>query len=326
MRRTQAPRTESCADKDLREALAGLLSKPKRLSAKLFYDEAGSRLFQRITELPEYYLTRTEIALLRQIGPAMRELLPPGLAVVEYGAGSESKAEILLRSLRSPAAYIGIDIAAEMLDDSIARLQYRFPSLIVEAMLADFASPPGLPRQIAGVNRLGFFPGSTIGNMDPTEAGAFLRRTRRSLGENSWFLIGVDLRKDPAILVPAYDDEQGVTAAFNRNILVRLNREAGADFDPKAFAHAAIWNEAESRIEMHLVSRGPQEVSFLGHVIRFSAGESIHTENSYKHTTQGFRTLAQGSGWEGMELWTDPDDLFSVHLLKAGPCAIGAKR
>ena len=322
MSSSQAPRVERWVDqggKDyLGEALAGLLAERKRLPAKLLYDEMGSRLFQHITELREYYPTRTEIELLRRMGPVLGELLPPGLAVVEYGAGSERKAEILLGSLRSPRAYIGIDIAAGVLEASIVRLKLRFPSLIIQAMVADFVNPTGLPSQIRDLARLGFFPGSTIGNMDPSEATAFLGRTRRLLGTTSWFLVGVDLRKDPAILVPAYDDGEGITAAFNRNMLVRLNREGDANFDPEAFTHVALWNDVESRIEMHLVSRRPQIVSFLGHQIRFLAGESIHTENSYKHTVDGFRALAKAGGWEPRELWTDPDDLFSVHLLQAG--------
>jgi L-histidine Nalpha-methyltransferase len=301
------------------DALAGLLAPRKTLPAKLFYDAEGCRLFNLITELPEYYLTRTELALLERIGPLARPLIPERAAVVEYGAaGSETKAAILLSALRRPAAYVPIDVAEAELKEGAARLGRRFPGLAVHPVAADFLAPFRLPAAVDGLPRLGFFPGSTIGNLEPPTAIRFLSQVRQTLGAGALFLLGADLRKSPEILLPAYDDAQGVTAAFNRNVLVRLNREAGADFDLDGFSHRTIWNDRESRIEMHLVSRRAQTVHLGGRAIRFAEGETIHTENSYKHTTQRFLAIAEAAGWRGMQLWTDPDDLFSIHLLEAG--------
>jgi dimethylhistidine N-methyltransferase len=199
------------------------------------------------------------------------------------------------------------------------RLRERRPSLLVCVVPADFMDVAALPREVPPLPRLGFFPGSTIGNLDPPDVLRFLRQAREALGHDASFLIGVDVRKDPAILLPAYDDAQGVTAAFNRNLLVRLNREAGADFDPATFAHRAVWNDAESRIEMHLVSQRNQTVRVAGQSIRFSRGETIHTENSYKHAPERFAALADGAGWHSTKLWTDPARLFSLHLLQPRP-------
>lgn len=299
------------------EALTGLLAKRKTLPPKLFYDAEGCRLFALITELPEYYLTRTELTLLDRIGSEIGEAVPERCAVIEYGAGSETKAAILLSALRRPAAYVPIDVAERELAEGAARLARAFPSVKVRPIAADFLAPLHLPEMVAGLPRLGFFPGSTIGNFDPAAAIRFLSGVRQTLGGRAQFLVGADLRKDPGLLIPAYDDAQGVTAAFNRNILARLNRDAAADFDPEAFEHRVIWNDAESRIEMHLVSRGAQTAHIAGRPIRFAAGESIHTENSYKYTPEGLRELAGQAGWRVTQLWTDPDDLFSIHLLQA---------
>lgn len=299
------------------EALAGLSARPKTLPAKLFYDAEGCRLFGRITALPEYYPTRTELALLPEVARAVGAALPPGLAVIEYGAGDETKAALLLEALRHPAAYVPIDIAAPELLAAADRLRRRWPELVVAPLAADFLAPLRLPPVAPDAPRLGFFPGSTIGNLDPDGAVRFLRAARATLGDGSHFLIGVDLRKSPAILVPAYDDAAGVTAAFNLNLLARLNREAGAGFDLDAFAHRAVWNAEESRIEMHLVSRHAQTVRVAGHVVSFAPGETIHTENSYKYTGEGFRALAAPAGWRPAQSWTDRDGLFSLHLLAA---------
>jgi dimethylhistidine N-methyltransferase len=317
-----APDTLVEAD-TLAEALAGLSRPQKTLPPKLFYDDAGCRLFRRITELPEYYLTRTERVLLTRIAPALAMILPPRGVLVEYGASDESKAELLLRQTRADAAalfadYVAIDIAAAALHDLRNRLRWSHPDLAVHLVAADFQRPLTLPSSVPDGPRLGFFPGSTIGNMEPAEAGRFMRQARQTLGDGARFVVGVDLRKDPDKLIAAYDDAAGVTAAFNRNLLVRLNREAGADFDPAAFAHAAVWNAAHSRIEMHLVSRREQVVHIGGHRLRFAAGETIHTENSYKHTPEGFAALVIAAGWRHSEMWTDPDRLFSLHLLTAG--------
>jgi len=303
------------------EALAGLLGKRKSLPPKLFYDAEGCRLFERITELPEYYLTRAERALLAAQAPEIAAELPAGAALVEYGASSEEKAATLLDALaaggRQAACYVPIDLADGALVALAERMRATHPALPVHPVVADFLHPLILPEATLPP-RIGFFPGSTIGNLDPDAARGFLRAARGALGGGARFLLGVDLRKSPAVLVPAYDDAAGVTAAFNRNVLVRLNREAGADFEPAAFDHRAVWNAAEGRIEMHLVSRREQVVHLAGRLIRFAAGESIHTENSYKYTPQGVRLLAAAAGWRHRRLWTDPEGLFSLHLLSAG--------
>jgi L-histidine Nalpha-methyltransferase len=300
-------------------ALAGLRARPKTLPASLFYDEAGCELFYRITELPEYYLTRTELALLPLVAEEAAALVPAPAALVEYGASDETKAGFLLDRKRDEtpvfAAYVPIDVAAPALAALRARLARIRPGLAVFPVAADFMAPVALPAAVHGLARLGFFPGSTIGNLDPPQARAFLAGTRAALGPGAQLLVGVDLRKDPAILLPAYDDAAGVTAAFNRNLLVRLNREAAADFDPAAFDHRALWSATEGRIEMHLVSRRAQAVTLAGETIRFARGETIHTENSYKHTTAGFAALAAAAGWTPRRLWTDAADWFSVHLL-----------
>ena len=296
-------------------ALTGLLQPQKTLPAKLFYDQSGCELFRRITELPEYYLTRTERALLADIAPRIAETVR-GLAVlVEYGASDEAKAELLLRTAVF-SAYVPIDVAAPQLDEMRARLRRRRPELLVYPLPADFMDVAALPGTVPHLPRFGFFPGSTIGNLDPPEACRFLHRSRQTLGRESWLLVGVDLRKDPAILLPAYNDAQGVTAAFNRNLLVRLNREAAADFDLEAFAHEAVWNGEASRIEMHLVSLREQRVHVAGHAVHFRRGETIHTENSYKYELERFAMLAEEAGWHTSEAWTDPARLYSMHLLE----------
>jgi L-histidine N-alpha-methyltransferase len=282
-------------------ALSGLLASPKTLPPKLFYDEEGCRLFEAITRLPEYYPTRTERALLGAVVAEAVADVPPGAALVEYGASHEGKAAFLLDATTAFSAYVPIDIASQA----------------VHPIAADFLSRFALPQAVARAPRFGFFPGSTIGNLEPSRARSFLAEARQLLGTQARFLIGVDLRKDPAILVPAYDDAAGVTAAFNLNLLRRLNREAEADFDLAEFAHRADWNEQEGRIEMHLVSRRAQTVTVAGRRIAFACGETIHSENSYKYTEAGFTNLAASAGWRSLKLWTDPSRLFSLHLLGA---------
>jgi len=312
----------SAASRDVTgAALAGLLRPQKTLPAKLFYDEAGCRLFAQITELPEYYLTRTEHALLELVAPQVTAALPGPAVLVEYGASDETKAGFLLRGrdrAGAPAirAYVPIDVAAPALQQMRARLRRERPDLLVFPVAADFMEAMTLPEQVPDLRRLGFFPGSTIGNLDPPAVRQFLQQARQTLGGEAGFLIGVDLRKDPALLLPAYNDSAGVTAAFNLNLLVRLNREAGANFDPACFVHHAVWNDADSRIEMHLVSKGDQVVQLDGHTVRFARGETIHTENSYKYAPEHFAALATESGWHTAELWTDPQQLFSLHLLE----------
>ncbi|MDE2005722.1 MAG: L-histidine N(alpha)-methyltransferase [Rhodospirillales bacterium] len=302
-------------------ALAGLTAHPKTLPARLFYDGAGCALFYRITELPEYYLTRTELGMLPAIARAVADAMPAPAVLVEYGASEETKAGFLLDRDRAGApvfsSYVPIDIAAPSLAAMRARLARARPGLAVWPIAADFQRPPALPDAVRGLARLGFFPGSTIGNLEPAQARDFLRGAAARLGEGARMLVGVDLRKDAARLLAAYDDAAGVTPAFNRNLLVRLNREAGADYDPLAFDHRAVWNAEQSRIEMHLASRQAQRVRVAGRVVEFAAGETIHTENSYKHAPDGFAALAASAGWRAERRWIDPERWFSVHLLAA---------
>ena len=297
-----------------RIALEGLLAPRKTLPPSLFYDEEGCRLFYRITELPEYYLTRTERVLLADIGPRVAEQAGPGAVLVEYGASHEEKAGFLLASPVAFRSYIPIDVAAGELVRLRARMAVSHPALDVQPVVADFMLPIQLVLP-AGAPVLGFFPGSTIGNLEPNAARDFLIRARTTLGPRARFLLGADLRKAPSLLIPAYDDAAGVTAAFNRNLLVRLNREAGADFDPVAFRHQALWNDAESRIEMHLVSLRDQAVRLNGATIGFREGETIHTENSYKHTPERLLALARDAGWAPLRQWTDPAGRFGHFLL-----------
>ncbi len=301
-------------------ALAGLLAPRKTLPPSLFYDEEGCRLFYQITELPEYYLTRTEFRLLESIAPAVAALLPAGTTLVEYGASDETKAEMLLRQRTRSGdavfrAYVPIDVAAPALRAMRRRMAASHPGLTVTPVTADFTRPIVLPAREGEAAIMGFFPGSTIGNLDPGPGVAFLRRARNTLGANARFLFGFDTCRDPARLIPAYDDPAGVTARFNRNMLVRLNREAGADFPIDRFAHRAVWNEAESRIEMHLVSMDARTVTVAGQPVRFARHETIHTENSYKYAPEHMRTMIEAAGWSTMKTWADPDDLFSLWLL-----------
>ena len=299
-------------------ALEGLTAYPKTLPPKLFYDAEGVRLFEAITRLPEYYVTRTERALLERFGGDIAALAARGSALVEFGASDEAKAVLLLdRAQGRFSTYIPIDVAREALGALAARLGKTHPALQVAPVCGDFLAPLVLPCIGARTPGFGFFPGSTIGNLDPAMAISFLANVRRELGAGAWLIVGVDLRKDIDRLLHAYDDAAGVTAAFNRNLLTRLNREAAADFIVEGFAHRARWNEAESRIEMHLESLRPQTVHIAGQIINFAAGETIHTENSYKHSIAGFQALAGQAGWSAEKAWVDEERLFSIHALKA---------
>ena len=300
----------------LAEIRAGLGSPTKTLPAKLFYDEEGCRLFGLITHLEEYYVTRAEMALLRAQAPAIIAAAPAD-TLVEYGASDESKADLLLAQ-GTFDAYVPIDIAPAALDALSERLGSTRPGLAVTPVVADFTQPLTLPSIIADTRMCGFFPGSTIGNFDPEGVITFLKGAAHTLagaGDIARLVVGTDLRKDPARLVAAYDDASGVTAAFNKNMLVHVNRIAAADFDIDAFRHVAAWNDAQSRIEMHLVSLRPQTVRAAGRSYAFAEGESIHTESSYKHTPEAFRNLAEQAGWQGREFWTD--SLFGIHLLES---------
>ena len=302
----------------LDEILAGLSTPQKTLPAKLFYDEAGCALFNRITLLPEYYVTRAEMALLDRHAPEIAAHAPPGAALIEYGASDEAKGVALLDAGRDFAAYVPVDIAGPALAAIAERMRDSHPALAVVAVAADFLQPLALPPSVAGLPPFGFFPGSTIGNFRPPMVGRFLRAVRATLSgaDAPGFVVGTDLRKDPGRLLPAYDDAAGVTAAFNRNILLHVNRIAEAGFEPDAFDHRAVWNAQEGRIEMHLQSRHAQAVEVAGRTIRFRPGETIHTEDSYKHTPDGFAALATEAGWRSAGFWSDPDGLFGMHLLR----------
>lgn len=301
----------------LADALAGLSAARKTLPCKWLYDAEGARLFEAITRLPEYYPTRTEIGILRDQAPAIAAAIGPGAAVVEFGPGDGAKAALLLAGLDAPAAYVPVEIAPEWLDGAASRVAAALPGLWVLPVVADFSMPFALPKGVGQAPRLGFFPGSTIGNFEPEEAVAFLRRARISLGRGARLLLGADLVKDRAVLEAAYDDAAGVTAAFDLNLLRRLNREAGADFDLSGFRHRAVWNAALERVEMHLVSLRAQSVRLGGREIRFAAGETIHTENSHKYRPERLAALARAGGWRAAAMWTDPARLFSVWLLEA---------
>jgi dimethylhistidine N-methyltransferase len=298
------------------EAIAGLSAEPKWLLAKYFYDRAGSELFERITVLPEYYPTRTELSILEAHGREIARLFPAGTALVEFGAGSSRKVRLLLSAAKTLGAYVPVDISHEFLADESARLQRDFPALGIVPVAADFMQPFELPAEVLARPRVGFFPGSTIGNFEPKDARVFLRNAGQVLGRGAMLIVGVDLIKDEAVLHAAYNDQDGVTAAFNLNLLQRMNRELGADFDLESFEHSAFFNREKSRIEMHLVSTRPQTVRVAGKKFRFRAGESIHTESSYKYSIDGFRALARSAGASPVAVWADTREYFSVHALK----------
>jgi dimethylhistidine N-methyltransferase len=298
-----------------RDVIAGLTARPKRLSPKYFYDQAGAQLFEDITALPEYYLTRCELEVLRERAPEMARFFPAGSALIEFGSGSSKKVRILLEAAPTIAAYIPVDISSEMLVQEAEELRRDYPRLAVLPVEADFTQPFSLPAEAAGMAHTGFFPGSTIGNFEPHEACAFLRHAGRMLGRSATLIIGVDLVKDVSVLNAAYDDAAGVTAKFNLNLLARINRELGANFDLASFSHEAFYNAERHRIEMHLASKKRQKVRVAGRAIEFRAGETIHTENSYKYTLDSFRALARGSGWDPVAVWTDAGANFSIHAL-----------
>jgi dimethylhistidine N-methyltransferase len=300
------------------DVLEGLRDTPKRLPPKYFYDATGSRLFQQITELPEYYLTRCELGILRENAAGMAKLIPQGACLVEFGSGSSAKVRILLQAAPQVAAYVPVDISADVLEGEAAVLRRDFPKLSVSPLAGDFTQTVELPASLTAVPKVGFFPGSTVGNFEPHEAAAFLRNAGRILGRDSILIIGVDLIKDAAILNAAYNDQAGVTEAFNLNLLARINRELSADFKLENFEHHAFYNRERHRIEMHLASAKRQKVKVCGETIDFRAGETIHTENSYKYSVPSFGALARGSGWMPAGLWTDAKTYYSVHALKWG--------
>ena len=295
------------------DVLSGLKAAPKRLLPKYFYDDAGSLLFERITELPEYYPTRTEIGILREHAVDICKLIPEGAALVEFGAGAAKKARILLRAAPQLAAYVPVDICAEMIEREAAELRADFPKLKVLPVKADITTPFTLPDEAkAAPARVGFFPGSTIGNFEPHEAAGFLRNAAQILGKGATLIIGVDLIKPVEVLTAAYNDKAGVTAKFNCNLLKRINRELGGTFKLDCFEHHAIYNVERHRIEMHLASRKRQRVKVAGETIDFRAGETIHTENSYKYSVESLAALARGTGWTPALAWRDAKKYFSI--------------
>jgi dimethylhistidine N-methyltransferase len=297
-----------------RDVLEGLGRAQKSLPAKYFYDEAGSQLFDRICDLPEYYPTRTETGILRDAAGRIAARAGAGCSLVEFGSGSSTKVRILLDAMDAPAAYVPIDISAEHMRSAASALRADYPGLDVVPMAADFTRAVHLPADLPG-RRVGFFPGSTIGNFTPPEAADFLRQAGETLGEASLLVLGVDLRKQVGRLEAAYNDAAGVTAAFNLNLLHRMNRELGGTFDVAAFRHRAFFNPVESRIEMHLESLADQTVEVAGQGVKFGAGETIHTENSYKYSVDDLEALAGRAGWKVQERFTDTDGLFAVFCL-----------
>jgi L-histidine Nalpha-methyltransferase len=296
------------------DVMAGLSASPKNLSPKYFYDLAGSALFERITRLPEYYPTRAEIGILQDNAPAIASMFPPGSALIEFGSGSSRKARILLSAAATIGAYVPVDISGDFLQQDLRELRRDLPHLLVHPLVEDFTRPFQIPERLAALPRVGFFPGSTIGNFEPQDAKRFLRHIGTVLGPGALLIIGIDLIKDEETLNRAYNDAEGVTAKFNLNLLVRINRELDANFDLTAFEHKAFFNRGLHRIEMHLVSARRQQAQIDGTTIDFAAGETIHTESSYKYTVESFRALARDSGWSPICLFTD--GLFCVHALR----------
>lgn len=299
------------------DVIAGLSRPQKAIPPKYFYDERGSELFDAICDVPEYYPTRTEAALLSRIAPALAGELSELSHLVEYGSGASRKTRIVLDALENLKTYVPIDVSEEFLLNVADRLAADYPALDVMPVVGDFSDPIELPAETESGQRAGFFPGSTIGNLGPAGGAAFLSSARQSLGAGSAFLLGADLIKDEDTLRAAYNDSAGVTAQFNLNLLSRINRELGADFNESAFRHKAIWNARESRIEMHLVSGAAQTVAIDGRRFRFRPGETIHTENSYKFTPASLTALAASAGWKLRNIWTDRAFPFAVALFYA---------
>lgn len=299
-----------------RDIVAGLARYPKATPPIWFYDQRGSELFEAIAELPEYYPTRTETALLQYHGTDLTDAIGRGRAVIEFGAGSARKTPHLLQAI-DPSAYVPIDISGDFLHASSAALASAFPGLRVLPLVGDFNADLTLPSAIDGLPRLGFFPGSTIGNLEPAAAVDLLRSMRRLLDEGALLLIGMDRIKDPARLIAAYDDAAGVTAAFNLNLLTRINRELEGDLPLDGFAHRALWNDSKARIEMHLEAVRPLHFHVAGHAFDMAQGETIHTESSHKYGPRDEKLLLRAGGWEPVRQWTDAEGLFSLILAAA---------
>ncbi len=305
------------------ELVAGLAAQPRAIAPKWFYDAAGSQLFEKICQQPEYYPTRVELALLDRYACEIARQIGSDAEVIEFGAGAARKVRLLLDALQTPSGFVPVDISGEHLLGAVSRLRTERPGLEVRPVIADFTQAVELP--LPRGRRVGFFPGSSIGNFEPSQAIHLLRRFGAML-TGGWLIVGVDLVKAPEILHAAYNDRAGVTAAFNLNLWVRANREAGADFALAGWAHSAFYNAPHRRIEMHLVSRCVQRVTLAGQAFDFAEGDSVHTENSYKYSVPSFQDLAHAAGWEPRSVWTDRERRFSMHLLRHGEPDAGAGR
>jgi dimethylhistidine N-methyltransferase len=300
------------------EILEGLARSQKEIHPKYLYDSKGSALFEEICKLKEYYPTRTEISILRNFNSEITSLIGANALLIEFGAGSSIKTRILLRALRNPSGYVPIDISRDFLLNSVKKLNEEFPGLKIHPIAADYTASVTLPSNFLAQSgkKVGFFPGSTLGNFNPYDAKVFLSHAARLLGPGGWFLIGIDLIKDQLQLESAYNDSLGITAAFNLNILTRMNRELGANFDINLFRHRAHFNVSENRIEMHLISLKDQLVTIAGRTFAFREGETIHTENSYKFAPREFENFVETVGFSKLKLWTDPEEMFAVYLLE----------
>ncbi|XRD81746.1 L-histidine N(alpha)-methyltransferase [Dyella halodurans] len=310
-------KTQNDDNEFARDAVAGLSGSRKTLSPKYFYDAAGSELFEQICATPEYYPTRTELSLLATIAPALAAAMPDGAALVELGSGASEKTRLLLDAAPQLSSYVPIDISGAALAQARKRLEAIYPNLAIRPLVADFTQPLLLPDEFRRAAVIGFFPGSTIGNFEPADATNLLRKLRAELGDASQLIVGVDLVKDIKTLLAAYNDADGVTARFNKNLLVRFNRELGANIDLDLFEHQSVWNPDKQRIEMHLVSQVDQRVTVAGKEFRFDAGETIHTENSHKFTPASFASLVQGTGWKIAQTWVSEAQPFGVFRLVA---------
>lgn len=302
-----------------RDVLAGLAQRRKSIPCTWLYDRRGSELFEAITRLDVYYPTRCEMQILERCASSIAAAAGPRALLIELGSGSCRKTATLLRALESPRGYLAVDISAPFVADALGALQRGFPSLPMRPVVADFTRLDALPaidEFAAHGRRVVFFPGSTIGNFSPEAATALLDRIGRLVGPGALLVVGTDITQDPAVLLPAYDDPQGVTAAFDKNLLARINRELGGNFSLDAFTHEARWDAERHRIEMHLTSVYTQRVTVLGRTFHFAMGESIHTENSVKYPTATFQALAERAGWAPLQLWTDGPARFAVHVLE----------
>ncbi len=316
----QQVETAACADRFLQDVVDGLRSTPRRLHCKYFYDATGSRLFEQICELPEYYLTRAELEIMNQSAGEMSGWMGPEIRLIEFGSGSSVKTRILLDALEDPSVYIPVDISRRHLLAASSQLAADYPGVQVLPLVADYSEPLVLPESPTSYRRtIAYFPGSTIGNMNDTEARGFLKAVRALVGEEGALLIGMDLVKDPAILKAAYDDAAGLTAAFNLNLLERMRRELGADLEPARFAHEVRYNADRQRIELYLRSKQTHKISVGGETVELAEGELIHTENCHKYTIRKARHLAAQSGFLCRATWLDAEDYFSVQYWQARP-------